>query len=103
MTTLASDSNGKAIQALHPGATVVVAAGASSAASGVLASGARVVRLYATVNVRVEVGVSPVATQDSMPLLAGTPEYFSVPPGERVAAIKETGASDGSLYVTGME
>jgi hypothetical protein len=103
MTTLASDSNGRAVQALHPGATVVVAAGGASAASGVLASGARVVRLFATVNVRVEFGVSPVATQNSMPLLAGTPEYFSLPPGEQVAAIKETGASDGSLFVTGME
>lgn len=102
MTTLAKDSNGTAVQALHPGASTVVALTGTSAPFGPLASGARVARLYATVNCRVLFGAGT-ATQNSMPLLAGTPEYFSMLPGETLAAVKETGASDGQLFVTGME
>ncbi len=62
----------------------------------------RVVRLIATTNCHVVFAGTPAATTNDMYLAAGREEYFTVHPGQKVAAIKATGSSAGILNVTEM-
>jgi hypothetical protein len=61
-----------------------------------------VVRIVATTNCNIRFGANPTATVANLYLPAGVVEYFRVTPGDKVAVIKFTGSSAGSLFVTEM-
>lgn len=45
------------------------------------------VRLWADTDCHVSAGVAPVATVNSVPLTAGSPEYFAVSPGAVISVV----------------
>lgn len=72
--------------------------GTSAAVTNAFGSQTYRVRLWATTDCHVVFAGSPTATTSDMPLTARVPEYFSVNPGEKVAAIQDS--AGGTLYVT---
>ena len=81
------------------GASQDVAFGSSSAASAAFGAQTCKVRLVATADCRIRIGdgtPTAVATDTYLPALAA--EYFTVTPGQKVAAIQV--ASAGTLNVT---
>lgn len=60
------------------------------------------VRIVATVDCWVRVGISPTAldTGVDMYVVAGVPETFRIGPNYKVSAVRLSGGSSGSLYVT---
>jgi hypothetical protein len=78
-----------------------IATSTTSASSAAFGAQTRQVRLVATVATNVLIGDgSPVATANNMLLAPNFPEYFTVQPGQKVAAI--LGSGTGTLYVTEM-
>jgi hypothetical protein len=72
------------------------AASASSSAFGAQTYGIRVI---ATTDCHVKIGDGTVAATNSETYLpADLPEYFTVTPGQKIAAIRA--AADGALFVT---
>lgn len=60
----------------------------TSAQSSAFGGRTRFVRLYTDTACFVKVGLNPTAiTASSLPLAAGASEYFSVQPGDKIAAI----------------
>jgi len=103
MTLLASDLNGRPIQAARPGSTHVLAVTAASTALGApVDQDTRVVRCVATADCHLAVGPAPVAGTATVLLPAFTPEYFAVEGGADALAVIRV-AEDGFLYVTEME
>lgn len=79
------------------GAGQVVSYDASTATTNAFGGNTTAVRVYATTDCFIEIGVAPVAVVNTSTFLpAGQVEYFAAKPGERVAAVKLTTA--GSLY-----
>jgi hypothetical protein len=60
----------------------------------------QVIRVWCTTIAHIAIGASPTATTSDIPVPANTPEYFIVPPGSKVSAIRS--ADSGTLYVTEM-
>jgi hypothetical protein len=85
-----------ALPVVRPGATVNVAVGASSNASGPL--GSTVVRVVATTDCHVCFGSNPAADANCLFLPANMPEYFACDPAEKIGVIRDS--ADGMLYVT---
>lgn len=65
-----------------------------------VSDGVQVLRIWLTTAGFIKIAASPTATTSDIPMPAGVPEYFIVPPGQKVSAIRS--ASDGTLYVTEM-
>lgn len=85
----------------YPSTTQSVATGAASAAiTNPVGDHIQVVRLVATAACHVAFGDAPAATASDMYLPADEPEYFTIHPGQKVAAIQDSAA--GVLYVTEM-
>ena len=101
MVNLPRDDNANAILALKPGTTQVVTAATASNASTAFAA-KTVVRVYASVKAHVAVGATPTATTGDCPVAAAAAEYFYVDSAEKIAVVKQTGETDGSLYITVM-
>lgn len=104
-TTLAEDRCGRAIQVMGIGVaqTVTTATGAAAAIATALGTGTTVIRLLATTDCWIAVGVGAGAVANSgLYLVGGVPEYFSVTPanGNLVSALAV--ASAGLLNVTEM-
>lgn len=79
-------------------AGIKITVGAASAASAVLGSGTRAVRVVSTTNCWVEISSNPTAVADtSFYLPAGVVEYFAATPTDKVAAIQAT--AGGFLYL----
>jgi hypothetical protein len=87
-----------AFQAIIPGASQVVAIGASSADSTVLGTNTTVVRLTSDQPCFVAFGSTPTATTSSHYLPANVPGLFGVYPGTKIAVIES--GSMGSLYIS---
>lgn len=82
----------------NPAADVVLAVTGASAQTAPLT--AVLVRLVATVACHIAVGSNPTATTGNLYLPAGTPEYFLIDSGQKIAAVKATGAADGQLFIS---
>jgi hypothetical protein len=82
----------------NPAADVVLAVTGTSAQTAPLT--AVLVRLVATVACHIAVGSNPTATTGNLYLPAGTPEYFLIDSGQKIAAVKATGAADGQLFIS---
>lgn len=84
-----------------PGTTQVVAyTGTAGTIANAIGSGVQVIRVWVSTAGYIAIGASPTATTSDIPMPAGTPEYFIVPPGAKVSAIQAS--SGGNLYVTEM-
>lgn len=55
-------------------------------------------RVYSSTDCHIAIGSSPTATTTNFPLAAKTREYIAVRPGEKIAAIQDSGA--GNLYIS---
>lgn len=75
---------------------------ASVAITNAVGAQVRVVRLIATTACHVAFAGTPTATTNDFLMAANREEYFTIHPGQKVAAIKATGSSAGILYVTEM-
>jgi hypothetical protein len=97
--SLRKDDNGNVMQVGRLGASQDLTITASSQQSAAFTTlGVFAVRVVATVDCRIAIGSNPTATTTSTLLLAGTPEYFAVAPGEKLAVI----GTSGILNVTGI-
>jgi hypothetical protein len=94
---LARDKFGNPVQALEIGVTQKIAVGAASTTSTAIS--ADVIRVKATVDCHIKVGVG--ATTNDLLLSAGETEYFSFGTGGTLAVIR-AGTTDGSLFITAM-
>lgn len=99
---LLRDKWGHAVQSLSPviGSSIVVSVGAGSQ-SGLIPSGAEVIRCASTGNCHLIFGVgsAPTATTSEMVFPAGS-EIFTVPEGATHFAVIQAGASTGSFSMT---
>jgi hypothetical protein len=86
----------------YPLTTQLSSYDSSVAVSNAFGAHVHVVRLIATTACHIVFAGTPTATTNDMYLAAGREEYFSVHPGQKVAAIKATGSSAGILNVTEM-
>ena len=89
-----------------PGASVTVAytgtAGTTEAVGGTSLVDDNIIRIVATTDCFIEIGLAPTAVANTgMYLCALVPEYFSCPASSKVSAIQV--ASGGSIYVTPMK
>lgn len=72
-----------------PTASQVVAITAASVQSAAFNASTRLVRVTADASCSVQIGgTNPTATTTSARMAAGTPEYFIVAPGDKLAVIK---------------
>jgi hypothetical protein len=84
---------------LRLGAAQKVDFTAASAASAAFGAQTYAIRVVATEDCHIKVGDGAVtATAAETYLPADLPEYFTVTPGQKVAAVRAT--ADGSLFVT---
>jgi hypothetical protein len=74
----------------------------SVAISNAVGADIHVVRLIATTDCHVKIDGTPTATTNDFLLVASREEYFTIHPGQKVAAIKKSGGTAGILYVTEM-
>lgn len=82
-------------------ATQAVAYSAAAAATTALTEG-RIFRIQTTTDAFIRIAADAVAVAATdMPILAGTPEYFRVPKGYRISAIRNN--TDGVMSATPME
>jgi len=80
-------------------ATNNVAIGASSTQSAAFNEETRLIRVYAPVNCRIEVGTNPTASaSQSVYMPAGRVEYFGVRAGHKLAVIGDS--TTGTLNIT---
>lgn len=85
-----------------PLTTQIASYDGSVAVSNAFGAQVNVVRLIATTACHVVFAGTPTASTNDMYLAAGREEYFTVNPGQKVAAIKASGSSAGLLNVTEM-
>lgn len=85
------------MQAIKPGTTVVRTATDTTQQTAVLAES--LVRLIADIDCYVAFGADPTATNASMRLAAGVPEWFVIEPAHKIAVLR-AGSTDGSLWIT---
>ncbi len=88
---------GDAVQAVYPGTVQKVTVSGTSAATPNAVSSS-VVRLLSTTDCYFVFGVTPTATANHSLLIANIPEYFTITPGEKVAALQAS--TGGTLFVT---
>jgi len=72
--------------------------GTAGTTSTAISLGVQKVRVYCTTDAFIKITVNPTATTSDAPIAAGSPEYFSCAPGEKVSAIQSS--ANGTLYVT---
>jgi hypothetical protein len=91
-------------QAAHyyPDVTQAASYDASVAITNAVGAQTVVVRLIATTACHVNFATTPTATTSDFLLAANREEYFTIKPGQKVAAIKQSGGTAGILYVTEM-
>jgi hypothetical protein len=89
---------GPPIMRVTDASTVSVAVSGTSAQSSALSTTTGYVRLLATTLCHLRFGSNPTATTAHMPLAPYVPEYFTITPGTKIAAIQNSAA--GTLYIT---
>lgn len=94
---LPKDTMGTTAQIGRLGASQNVSTSAVAANTAAVSQGTYAVRLTASVDTQVAIGVGAVATTSSTMLRANQVEYFAITTGERVSAVS---ASAGTLNVT---
>jgi hypothetical protein len=98
MTIQMKDDNGQVMPVVKFAATQSVSYDGSVQSTAVSAT---VVRLVATTDCHVQIGVNPTASGSTSAFLpSGVVEYIGIKPGDKVAAIKQTGGTAGTLFVT---
>ena len=99
-----AQANQGVLQVLEPGtAQSLAVTGVSAASAAAVAATTNVVRLCGDVDMHLKFGVAPTATAGSdLRLTAKIPEYLKIAGGAKVAAIKASGAADGTLQITEM-
>ncbi len=97
MTILVSDSNGRSVPAVRPGATQNVAIGSSSVQSTALGASTTLVRALATVDCWLAFGSNPTATTSGYLLVAGMENFIPVTAGSKIAVIRAS--VDGTLNI----
>jgi len=80
------------------GASQVKAYTATAAIDNVISPGVYKVRVVVTSAAYIKIGPSPTATTSDVYMPADSPEYFTVRPGEKVAAVQVS--AGGNLHVT---
>lgn len=86
----------------RPITTQTITIGAASAAiTNAVNAYVNKVRIATTGNCHIKIDNTPVATSSDLYLPAGAVEYFTLSPGQKVAAIQD-GAATGTVYVTEM-
>jgi hypothetical protein len=70
----------------------------TAAIDNAIGAGTWKVRVVVTAAAYIKIGVSPTATTSDVYMPADSPEYFSIRPGEKVAAVQVSGG--GNLHVT---
>ena len=71
----------------------------ASVASSAFAAATKVIRVVSTTNCHVVIAAAPTALTTDLLLIANVPEFFGVKAGEKIAAIKASGASAGILSI----
>jgi hypothetical protein len=99
MSIQLKDDNGQIMPVVKFAASQGVSYDASVQSTAVSAN-ATVIRVVATTDCHIQIGVNPTATTSSAFLPAGVVEYIGIKPGDKVAAIKRSGGSAGQLFVT---
>ena len=83
----------------RPGTTQKVAyTGVAGTISTAVGSQTRIVRVVVTSNAYISFGTAPTATTSDVYMPANVPEYFTIPPGDKVSAVQD--AAGGNLIVT---
>lgn len=87
--------------ASRPGATQSVAyTGTAGTISNAVGAQTYQVRVWCTSQAYIAFGASPTATTSDIPIPANTPEYFTITPGQKVSAVRDS--TSGTLFVTEM-
>ena len=98
MSNLPGASLGQSgFQCITPGTLQTVAFTGTSAQSSAFQGSTNIIRVCASQDCFILFGASPTATTSSIFMPAGVVEYFSVTPGQKVAAIQSSVA--GTLYI----
>lgn len=85
----------------YPRTTQTITVGTASAAiTNAVGANIGVVRLISTTACHIKIAQTPTATTSDAYMAAGREEYFTIHPGEKVAAIQN--AASGTMYVTEM-
>jgi hypothetical protein len=99
MTKSFIDSNGRPLPIFWPLTTQAKAFTVAAAAiANAVGDEVRLVRVWATTDCHIAVGITPVATTADMPVTAKVETYIPVNGGDKLSAIRIT--ADGTLYVT---
>lgn len=97
----ARDAGNRSIPAFELGTVHKVAVTGTTAPSPVIAEGITMIRVWGNVDYHLVTGDTPVATVNLSPFTAKVTEFFKIKGGrDKVAAIKATGANDGTLWIT---
>lgn len=97
MANIVRSEHGDAVQVIGLGTVQkVTVSGTSTATTNAVSS--NVIRLLSTTDCHVVTASTPTATANDTLLIANIPEYFSITPGHKVAAIQSS--AGGTLYVT---
>lgn len=95
-----SGPNFDAMPCIQPNSAADVALAVTGASAQTAALTAVLVRVVATVACHIAVGANPTATTSNLYLPVGTPEYFLIDSGQKIAAIKAASAADGQLFIS---
>jgi hypothetical protein len=85
-------------QAIFLGTTQKVSYTATPALSASVQPRVNLVRLFATTDCHIAIGVAPVATTNDTVLKADYPEYFCINPGEKISFRRRT--TNGDVWIT---
>lgn len=101
MVKLFRDPRGVPFQAAAIGSTTLNVAFTDSSVQSVVFDEEAIVRIITTQNCHVAYGTDPTATPNNMFMTSGSPEYFVVHPGHRLAFIRNS--DNGTAFITIME
>lgn len=100
-TSLPRDDRKQTIQVLQPGVTQVIVMDTESQATTAITN-TSVIRVLATADCHIVVGVSPTATLSDLYIPANVPEYFEIgQDGNNQLAVVQDSAG-GTIYITEM-
>ncbi len=87
-TELGSDGNGNAmLMGKEPSVTTQTVSFTTATASSAFNKATRIIRVISSGNAHLSFGAAPTATTSHAKILANTPEFFEVVPGQKVSAV----------------
>lgn len=100
-TKLARDAGNRSVPAFELSTVHKITLTGSSAPSPAISEGVTMIRVWGDVDYHLVTGATPVATANLTPFTAKVTEFFKIKGGrDKVAAIKASGAADGTLWIT---